>query len=341
MCCLLLLQACAGAKSSELHLPLAELPPAAVPSTRDCTPSRQHIGSLLPGTPQTAPPAAGNTAQQQMTSPPPKRLATAARAAPPASVSLLMSPPPARTRGGNRKLLMGDAGAGEERRDPALFAAQRTCLKEAAATPGLLGPFGHSSLTAALHILPAGAASAGGESSFTFSPAPRQPDLLLSPRGGSGACSMCGRASTPARPEVQDTPAAGHQTPQQALRPNKLFDTPLASATPQQSSAARPNTHSTPEAVPEGGRSAAAAVGVKVRKLTFDAAAPSASKAAAAPKAEAPKARGGIKFELGESAMAVSVELMCVCAPASGPCCFAGMACCCQQLPMVCAQSLS
>jgi hypothetical protein len=47
-----------------------------------------------------------------------------------------------------------------------------------------------------------------------------------------------------------------------------------------------------------------------VRKLTFDAAAPAASKAAAAPKAEAPKARGGIKFELGESAMVVSAELL-------------------------------
>lgn len=189
-------------------------------------------------------------------------------------------------------------------------------------------------------MLPAGAASAGGEPSFTFSPASRQPDLLLSPRGGGGAFSMRGRASTPARPNAQDAPAAGHQTPQQALRPNRLFDTPLASATPQQSSAARPNTHTTPEAVPEGGRSAAAAAGVKVRKLTFDAAAPSASKAAAAPKAEAPKARGGIKFELGESAMAVSVDLLCVCAPASGLCCSAAMACCCQQLPMACVQSV-
>lgn len=263
-------------------------------------------------------------------SPPPKRLATAARAAPPASTSLLMSPPPARTRGGNRKLLMGDAG--EERRGLPFFCSIAH-VHEGSTKPGLPGPVEHSSLTAAPSIVhrPAGAASAGGESSFTFSPAARQPDLLLSPRGGGGAFSMRGRASTPARPDAQDAPAAGHQTPQQGLRPNRLFDTPLASATPQQSSAARPNTHTTPEAAPEGGRSAAAAAGVKVRKLTFDAAAPSVSKAkvAAAPKAEAPKARGGIKFELGESAMAVSVELLCVVHQHQG------FACCCQQLPMV------
>lgn len=123
-------------------------------------------------------------------------------------------------------------------------------------------------------------------------------------------------ASTPVRPDAQDAAAQNHQTPQQALRPNRLFDTPLLSATPQQSSAARPNTHATPEAGPaavEGGRTAAAAAGVKVRKLTFDAAAPSAAaqKAPKAepPKAEQPKARGGIKFELGESAMAVSLCL--------------------------------
>jgi hypothetical protein len=51
---------------------------------------------------------------------------------------------------------------------------------------------------------------------------------------------------------------------------------------------------------------------VKVRKLTFGAAAPSTQKAAAAPAptTEAPpKARGGIKFELGETAMAVSILL--------------------------------
>jgi hypothetical protein len=48
-----------------------------------------------------------------------------------------------------------------------------------------------------------------------------------------------------------------------------------------------------------------------VRKLTFDAAAPTTARKAAAPTpkpsaAEAPKTRGGIKFELGKDAMAVS-----------------------------------
>jgi hypothetical protein len=146
----LLLQAGAGTKASELHLPLAELPPAAVPSTRDCTPSRQRIGSLLPGTPQTAPPAAGNTAQQMMLSPPPKRLATAARAAPPASTSLMMSPPPARTRGGNRKLLMGDAGAGEKRMGPLLVGGtQHTFKNKPAKHAGLRGPVERSCSQAA------------------------------------------------------------------------------------------------------------------------------------------------------------------------------------------------
>lgn len=96
------LQACAGGSDKVSELPLAELPPAAGPSTRDCTPSRQRIGGLLPGTPQTAPPSTGNMAQQ-MLSPPPKRLATAVRA--PAGTAL-MSPPPARTRA-NKKLVMG------------------------------------------------------------------------------------------------------------------------------------------------------------------------------------------------------------------------------------------
>lgn len=131
--------------------------------------------------------------------------------------------------------------------------------------------------------------------------------------------------------------AVGHQTPNnQALRPNRLFaDTPLAASTPQQSSAARPNTHDTPEAgaAAAGGRTSAAAAGVKVRKLTFDAAAPTASAAAAAAAkkaskssksgagvseeaaaaagaepggGEASRTRGGLKFELGETAMAVS-----------------------------------
>jgi hypothetical protein len=162
-----------------------------------------------------------------------------------------------------------------------------------------------------------------GDESFTFSPAPRQPDLLLSPNdGGGGAAAFSAHhLGTPVRPDTQDATAQGHQTPQQALRPNRLFDTPVASATPQQSSAARPNTHATPEAGPaDSGRVAAASAGVKVRKLTFDAARPASQKApapaaaaAAAPEAgadppmaEAPKARGRIKFELGESAMAVS-----------------------------------
>lgn len=154
-----------------------------------------------------------------------------------------------------------------------------------------------------------------GSGSFTFSLAPRQPDLLLSPRGGGGAFSARNfNSSTPVR-AAQEAPAQqeGHKTPQQALRPNRLFDTPAA-ATPQQSSAARPNTHATPEPAAEAaGRAPAAASGVKVRKLTFDAAAPSAQKAAAAAPAPAPapeappRTRGGIKFELGESAMAVSV----------------------------------
>lgn len=187
---------------------------------------------------------------------------------------------------------------------------------------------------------------AGGEGSFTFSPAARQPDMLLSPRGA--ASSFRGRRSnlmsTPERPDSTAAAAAAAQdsssmTPN--LRPNRLFDTPVAAATPQQSSAARPNTHATPEAAVEeaaaGGRAGAAAAGVKVRKLTFDLAAPSAAAAAAAAKSnlqkgpgvasaksaasnsssgsghiststEAPKARvGGIKFELGESTMAVSV----------------------------------
>lgn len=112
-------QACAGAKTSELELPLAELPPLAGPSTRDCTPSRQRVSSLLPATPQTAPPA-GSTAQQMM-SPPPKRLATAVRA-PPAN-NALMSPPPARTRG-NRRLVMAGATDAAGEWWPACGAAQ-------------------------------------------------------------------------------------------------------------------------------------------------------------------------------------------------------------------------
>lgn len=106
------LQACAGPKVAELELPLAELPPPSAPSTRDCTPSRQRVSSLLPSTPQTAPPAAGSMAQQ-MLSPPPKRLATAVRAP---AASELMSPPPTRTRAGNRRLVMDvdKAAAGEK-----------------------------------------------------------------------------------------------------------------------------------------------------------------------------------------------------------------------------------
>jgi hypothetical protein len=137
--------------------------------------------------------------------------------------------------------------------------------------------------------------------------------MLLSPRGLGGAFGAR-TLSTPVRPDgPQDAPVQGHQTP--VLRPNKLFDTPVASATPQQASAARPNTHATPDAAEAdagpGGRTAAAAAGVKVRKLTFDAAAPTTAKRAAAPTpkpsaTEAPKARGGIKFELGKDAMAVS-----------------------------------
>lgn len=305
------LQACAGNKASEQQLPLAELPPAAAPSTRDCTPSRQRIGSLLPGTPQTAPLAAGN-ASQQMMSPPPKRLATAVRA----PGTSLMSPPPARTRG-NRKLVMGNGGAAGNQHQK-LPSHMHTPVPLAAAIVPAYITTAVAPDTDAVHRL---LRSIIGDESFTFSPAPRQPDLLLSPRGGAAAFS--GRnLGSPMRPDTQNATAQGHQTPQQALRPNRLFDTPVASATPQQSSAARPNTHATPEAGPaDSGRVGAAAAGVKVRKLTFDAARPAAQKAPAPvaapaaavpeagadpPMAEAPKARGRIKFELGESAMAVS-----------------------------------
>lgn len=110
--CVVSPQACAGS-SGATEPPLAELPAPAGPSTRDCTPSRQRIGGLLPGTPQTAPPAASNTnANSMMVSPPPKRLATAVRAPGAATNSqqhALMSPPPARTRGNNRRLVMGDS----------------------------------------------------------------------------------------------------------------------------------------------------------------------------------------------------------------------------------------
>lgn len=168
---------------------------------------------------------------------------------------------------------------------------------------------------------------AAGQEAFTFSPAARQPDVLLSPRGGAGP--FTGRnLSTPVRPaDPQEAPGAqdGSLTPN--LRPNRLFDTPVA-ATPQQSSAARPNTHATPDADVEGaraaGRQAAAAAGVKVRKLTFEAAPSSAaagpnnkahksaapskeSKDSSDSRVEVPKERGGIKFELGESTMAVSL----------------------------------
>jgi hypothetical protein len=46
-------------QASNVQLPQAQLPPAAAPNARDCTPTRRSINpQMLPGTPQTAPAAA-------------------------------------------------------------------------------------------------------------------------------------------------------------------------------------------------------------------------------------------------------------------------------------------
>ncbi|KAF8072991.1 hypothetical protein HT031_000651 [Scenedesmus sp. PABB004] len=151
-----------------------------------------------------------------------------------------------------------------------------------------------------------------GEGGLSFSPEPRQPAAaLLSPAAGAGLFgtpSRDGGAGTPQRGGDGDEPSAG--TP--GLRPNRLFGTPVATATPQQAPAGRrpADLHATPEAAPAPAP-AAAPGGVKARKLTFEAALPKApaAKAAAAAPAEAqpaPAAKpGGLTFELGASAMAL------------------------------------
>jgi hypothetical protein len=163
---------------------------------------------------------------------------------------------------------------------------------------------------------------------------PRQPTSLFSPKAaapgnlplpvfgglaggstpGSSSASASTRHHTPLRGrEADGNDSAGAQTPGGVMRPSKLFGTPMATATPQQQASTgllrRPaDMHATPTqadaaaATPEVPPPAA---GVKVRKLTFDSAvkAPAAAAAAAAAREVKP---GGIKFELGGSALAVS-----------------------------------
>eukprot|EP00878_Enallax_costatus_P025432 GHUV01027209.1.p1 GENE.GHUV01027209.1~~GHUV01027209.1.p1 ORF type:complete len:271 (+),score=106.66 GHUV01027209.1:884-1696(+) len=130
---------------------------------------------------------------------------------------------------------------------------------------------------------------------FTFSPAPKGPALdtskLFSPAGAFS------NHQTPVKSAEEEGSTVSARTP--ALKPNKLFGTPLAAATPQQTSTSRPtDRHSTPVAAEP--RNQAAASGVKARKLTFEATAP--SKAGAETKR---KTKSGITFELGDSAMAL------------------------------------
>jgi hypothetical protein len=165
---------------------------------------------------------------------------------------------------------------------------------------------------------------------------PRQPTSLFSPKAaapgnlplpafgglaggtpGSSSGSASTRHHTPVRGRecADNSDGVGADTPGNVMRPSKLFGTPVATATPQQQASTgllrRPaDMHATPTqadaaaATPEVPPPAA---GVKVRKLTFD----SAVKAPAARGGNAGAAAGevkpgGIKFELGGSALAVS-----------------------------------
>jgi hypothetical protein len=167
---------------------------------------------------------------------------------------------------------------------------------------------------------------------------PRQPTSLFSPKAaapgnlplpafgglaaGSTPGSSSGSASTRHHTPVRGREGAGDsndnagaETPGGVMRPSKLFGTPMATATPQQQASTgllrRPaDMHATPTqadaaaATPEVPPPAA---GVKVRKLTFDSAVKTpAARAGAAAGAAGEVKPGGIKFELGGSALAVS-----------------------------------
>eukprot|EP00775_Hariotina_reticulata_P007924 gene7924-8120_t len=278
--------------ASSEQLPLAQLPPAAAPNARDCTPTRRSINpQMLPGTPQTAPPAASlsrtgdgsaasSTAHLMMSPPPPKRAAlTVARSAA-AGPGGLMSPPPARSRAGRA-------------RQPEAELSRGFTFSPVSRPPPL----------SALRPL------AGLASSSTYgSPTNTHPD---------------DSSSTPIKDLGTAVAAAEHhaQVNTPVLRPNKLFATPAVTATPQQVSATRPGrlpaTPSTPATPlvqqPEQELRAQPAVagvpaagGVKVRKLTFDSEATTAAGRTGKAKTKAKaKASSVIDFELGESTMAL------------------------------------
>jgi hypothetical protein len=168
---------------------------------------------------------------------------------------------------------------------------------------------------------------------------PRQPTSLFSPKAaapgsstlplpafggfasgppGSSSSGVATRHHTPVRGRegADNSDSVGADTPGNVMRPSKLFGTPVATATPQQQASTgllrRPaDMHATPTqadaaaATPEVPSPAA---GVKVRKLTFDSAvkAPGARGGNAGGAAAGELKPGGIKFELGGSALAVS-----------------------------------
>uniref|UniRef100_A0A383W7V9 CDT1 Geminin-binding domain-containing protein n=1 Tax=Tetradesmus obliquus TaxID=3088 RepID=A0A383W7V9_TETOB len=270
--------------SGEVKVPLAELPPLAGPNARDCTPNRRPINmDSLPGTPQTAPTAGAaactaKSSEQLLLSPPPKRAATSMK---PASLAGLMSPPPARTRSSRSRQA--------DHKD--------------------------------------------GDSSFSFSPMPRQPTSLFSPKAaapgglplpafgglaGGSSSSAATRHHTPLRGAEGAGDSAGAETPGGMMRPSNLFGTPVATATPQQQASTgllrRPaDMHATPTQASEAAAATPEvpppATGVKVRKLTFDSAvkAPAAARGGAGATAGGAGGvkPGGIKFELGGSALAL------------------------------------
>ncbi|KAF6266539.1 hypothetical protein COO60DRAFT_1632643 [Scenedesmus sp. NREL 46B-D3] len=137
--------------------------------------------------------------------------------------------------------------------------------------------------------------------------------------GSSSGAASTRRHHTPVRSREgaagDDDSAAGAATPGAVMRPSRLFGTPTATATPQQQASTgllrRPaDMHATPAqaagAVAATPEVPPLAAGVKVRKLTFDSAvkAPAARGGAGAAAAGEVKA-GGIKFELGGSALAL------------------------------------
>lgn len=288
--------------TGEPQVPLAELPPLAGPNARDCTPSKRGINpqELLPGTPQTAPPPGvirhtgiSIEAQHHMMSPPVKRQsATCFKGA----SAGLMSPPPARTRGAKLR----QSGS---RGEPVLagqYIAARSCCRHNSASTNF--PVQHWLIrgaalitnTAFLTAIPC--AVADGADDFTFSPAPKGLSLdtsrLFSPAGAFN------NQQTPVKAADGEQSIVNAMTP--AIKPNKLFGTPLAAATPQQTTSSRPtDRHSTPAAAEACSK--AAASGIKARKLTFEGTASSTSIAEAKRKT-----KSGITFELGDSAMAVS-----------------------------------